>query len=153
MSPSGLGSVRLLPHSDIPAAPHAQKHTGHSDTRQLTAQTSHPVQTAQHVAQPHAGSRLSHHSTYGTYTRGGTGERGHKLCTAVLFKTCGHARRLFFLLASLVVLLPSLRVRRAPCVRALVLCFWVRWRSWRWSGTVFLSRGRKPRETASITCV
>ena len=36
------------------AAPHAQKHTGHSDTRQLTAQTSHPVQTTQHVAQLHA---------------------------------------------------------------------------------------------------
>ena len=32
--------------------------------------------------------RMSHHSTYGTYTRGGTGEPGHRLCTAVLFKTC-----------------------------------------------------------------
>ena len=42
------------------AAPHAQKHTGHSDTRQLTAQTSHPVQTTQHVAQPHAGSLPTH---------------------------------------------------------------------------------------------
>ena len=34
------------------AAPQAQKHTGHSDTRQLT------VQTTQHVAQPHAGSTI-----------------------------------------------------------------------------------------------
>ena len=56
MSPLGLGGVRLLPHSDKPQRSHALKHTGHSDTRQLTARTSHPVQTTQHVAQPHAGS-------------------------------------------------------------------------------------------------